>query len=104
MKWFLYVWMARSAALTRWFVGSTNCHLQFSFLGKVVMGLVHWLSVTLPFIFQLVEHRFKCFDDGLIFQIVDWLRKNVVGVIVVRDKKVLHAIKGADRQCACLVG
>ena len=54
-------------------------------LGALVVGDVKGRFVS--FISQFVEHRFKCFDDGLIFEIADWLCKNVVGVIVVCNKK-----------------
>ena len=74
----------------------------FDGLRALVIGDVKGRFV--PFIFQLIEHRFECFDDGLIFQIVDWFGKDVVGIVVVRDKEVLHAIEVADWQCACLVG
>ena len=74
----------------------------FDGLGALVIGDVKGRFV--PFIFQLVEYRFECLDDGLIFQIVDWFRKYVVGIVVIRDEEVLHAIEVADRQCACLVG
>ena len=56
----------------------------FDGLGALVIGDVKGRFVS--FIFQLVEHRFESFDDGLIFQITDWLCKNVVGVIVVCNK------------------
>ena len=45
----------------------------FDGLGALVIRDVKGRFV--PFIFQLVEHRFECFDGGLIFQIVDWLCK-----------------------------
>ena len=67
----------------------------FDGLGALVIGDVKGRFV--PFIFQLVEYRFECLDDGLIFQIVDWFRKYVVGIVVIRDEEVLHAIEGADR-------
>ena len=38
--------MARSAALTLWLDGSTNCHLHFLVLRNALIGLVAWLSVT----------------------------------------------------------
>ena len=47
MKWFLNVWMARSAALTRWLVGSTNCYLQFFERRYFLRGVTAWFSVTL---------------------------------------------------------
>ena len=74
----------------------------FDGLGTLVVGDVKGRFVS--FISQFVEHRFKCFDDGLIFEIADWFCTNLVGVIVVCNKKVLHALERADRQCSCLVG
>ena len=74
-KWFLYVWMALSAACTLWLLGSTNCHLQSSFLRFALSTVVAWLLVTLncgfyPFAVRslkissnadMIVSSFKCF-------------------------------------------
>ena len=71
--------------------------LGVSIVSYVKGGLV-------SFIFQFVENLFKCFDDGLVFEITDRLGKDVVGVVIVCNKEILHALERADRQCSCLVG
>jgi hypothetical protein len=49
----LNVWIALSAALTRWLCGSTTCKSQPFVVRKFLMYLVAWLSMTLIWVYTL---------------------------------------------------
>jgi hypothetical protein len=68
MKWFLNVWIARSAALTRWFSGSTSCSVASCSFRNCLIVLEHSLSLT-----------WNCglnpFDITEIFKYFPWARE-----------------------------
>ena len=56
-----------------------------------------WL---VSFFCQFGEDLIKCFDDGFVLYICNWECKNIVGVVIIYNKKILFAIEGNFWECS----